>query len=134
MHLGFPAEARQIWRAANQPPSEALRICRIADSYAASGDRREALQLYHRAAALDPALAEPFQGQAILHFEAGEAELARDACRQALQRPLPADAREHLQDFAELLQRPATDPVSRNRARLNQGPPGANSRSGRPAS
>ena len=105
MHLGRPEQARRIWRAAVHPPSEAVRFCRVAASFAVQGDEQESLQLYRRAAALEPALAEPCLGLAYLHLLAGRAEPARDACRQAFQRELSDDQREHLQSFARLLDR-----------------------------
>lgn len=104
MHLGRPAQARRIWQAALHPPSEALRICRIAASHAAAGEHLEATQLYLRAARLAPTLAEPWLGLAILQLEAGHADAARDACRQALRKPLSGYERAHLESFAELLE------------------------------
>jgi tetratricopeptide (TPR) repeat protein len=103
MHLGCPTQARRIWRAALDPPSEAERFCRIAASYAAAGNWREASQLYLRAARLAPEMAEPRLGLAILHLQAGRADSARDECRQALQKACSDYEREHLQSFIKLL-------------------------------
>jgi len=114
MHLGHPAQARRIWQAALHPPSETERLCRIAASHAASGDWQEALQLYLRAARLAPESAEPFLGLAVLHFEAGQAASARDACQRALQKSLSDYEREHLQSFARLLEPRNRDPASRD--------------------
>jgi hypothetical protein len=83
LHLGKPDQARRAWLAATGPPSEALRLARLADADLAAWDFTSAETGYRRALALDPRMADAWVGLALAALETGSAGIARDAARTA---------------------------------------------------
>jgi tetratricopeptide (TPR) repeat protein len=84
LHLGHPAEARQIWERASEPPSPAVRQSRIATAALVSQDFRAAREGYESALKLDPKLGQAWFGLALLHAQLGEAGECLAACERGL--------------------------------------------------
>jgi Flp pilus assembly protein TadD len=103
MLVGRPALARQIWLKAKDPPSEAVRVSRLADTFWVEQDYEEAVRLYREARRHDPRRAEPSQALAWLYAERGQAEAALGACRDALSLPLADPQRDEIQSLQDLL-------------------------------
>jgi tetratricopeptide (TPR) repeat protein len=96
MHLGQPAQARRVWQQA-QPPSESLRLCRIASTFWVERDFETANRLYREAEDADPRSADALWGQAMLNAQLGNAEAAYEACRTGLDLALTPQQRSDLQ-------------------------------------
>jgi hypothetical protein len=105
LHLGRPADARRAWEQAAAPPSEALRRCRLAETYWVERDFAKAAVLYREALTADPHLAEAWWGLALLETQRGDADSTRQACREALRLSLPPRIRSELQNLETLLDR-----------------------------
>jgi tetratricopeptide (TPR) repeat protein len=123
LHLGRPADARRAWEQAAAPPSEAVRRCRLAETYWVERDLAQAAAQYRAALTADPPhkpgapatghkpeapakeLAEAWWGLALLEAQRGDAAAARQACREALRLSLPPRLRADLQGLATLLDR-----------------------------
>ncbi len=103
LHLGRPAEARRVWERAASPPSEAVRRCRLAETYWVERDFTRAAELYRQALGADPHLGEACWGLAVLEAERGEAGPALRACRQGLGLPLTDHQRDHLRALETML-------------------------------
>jgi len=88
LHLGRPAEARQLWERAADPPTPSLRLTRIATAQLAALDFEAARRTYQSALVLDRALGEAWFGLALLHTQLGEAEHALAAAREGLRSPV----------------------------------------------
>jgi hypothetical protein len=105
MHLGRPAAARELWRQALDPPSEALRQCRIADTYWIEGDIVTASKLYKEALAADPHQGDGLWALAMLYTQLGQAQPALEACRRAQNEPTLQRKQRELNELADLLAR-----------------------------
>ena len=93
LHLGRPAEARQIWECASDPPSPAIKLTRLATAALAALDFAMAETSYRAALDVDPARGEAWFGLALLHTQRGDAAGALAAARQGLRQALtPAQA------------------------------------------
>jgi tetratricopeptide (TPR) repeat protein len=104
LHLGRPADARRVWeRAAAPPPSQAVRLSRIATAALASQDFAAAREGFEAALKLDSGLGEAWFGLALLHAQLGEADEAAAACAGGLRRPLTEAQAALLTVFMELL-------------------------------
>jgi tetratricopeptide (TPR) repeat protein len=103
MHLGQPERARALWRKALGPPSEAVRLERLASTHWVERDFAEAVRLYRQAWKADPRRVEPGWALAWLHTQRGEAEPALHACRETLRLSPPARLREELSRLEQLL-------------------------------
>jgi tetratricopeptide (TPR) repeat protein len=88
LHLGHPAEARQIWERVAEPPSPAVRQSRIATAALVSQDFRAAREGYESALKLDPKLGEAWFALALLHAQLGEAAESLAACERGLRERL----------------------------------------------
>jgi tetratricopeptide (TPR) repeat protein len=109
LHMGRPADARQVWEQAS-PPAPADRLCRLATTFWVERDFPAATHLYREALAADPRRAEAWWGLAMIHTQKGQAGTALEACRNGL-RLQPSEAqRAVLQQLEALLPRYATSP------------------------
>ena len=70
------------------PPSEAVYLSRLADTFWAEGEFDAAIRHYREARQLDPRLIEPCWALAWLYAERGQADAALRACRDAIALPL----------------------------------------------
>jgi tetratricopeptide (TPR) repeat protein len=104
LHLGRPAEARQLWET-SAAPNEARRLCRLAETYWIEREFETALELYQKAAAQDPKLGEARWGLAMLLNQLGRLGPSREACRQGLNLQLTAPQREDLLGLQDMLKR-----------------------------
>jgi tetratricopeptide (TPR) repeat protein len=102
MHQGQPEVARQTWEKASDVPSEALRLCRYAESYWVERDFALATGAFQRSLELDPQLGEAAWGLAVLYCQLGDAQ-ARPALARALQLPLTKPQETSLRLLDELL-------------------------------
>jgi hypothetical protein len=105
LHLGKPAQARQLWERAKGPPSEALRRSRMASTFWIERDFSSAIGLYQQARQADPQAGEPCWALAWLYTQRGEADEALAACRQARQRQLSERAKSDMEALEALLAR-----------------------------
>lgn len=105
LHLGRPADARRAWQRASSPPSEALLQCRLGDTYFVERDFENAARAYRNALNTDTRQVEACWGLALLHTQLGQADLALQACRAALQLQVPHHQRAKLQALEHLLVR-----------------------------
>ncbi len=103
LHLGRPADARRVWERAAAPPSEAVRLSRIATAALASQDFGAAKEGFESALKLDSGLGEAWFGLALLHVQLGEAQEAAAACEAGLRRPGTEAQTAALKDFQELI-------------------------------
>jgi hypothetical protein len=103
LHLGYPAKARQVWQSALQPPSEAVRLARLASTFWVERDFSQAAKQYQQAGHSDRKLAEPHWARAWLYAEQGDAEAGLLACQNALNLSLPQPARTDLENLKKLL-------------------------------
>jgi tetratricopeptide (TPR) repeat protein len=103
LHLGRPELARRLWQQAKDPPSEAVRSARLADTFWVERDFESALRQYRQARRLDPQLAGPCWSLAWLHTERGLAADALADCRAGLTLSLPDPLRQELQALEVLL-------------------------------
>jgi tetratricopeptide (TPR) repeat protein len=103
MHLGRPDLARQVWRRAKTPPSEAVYQSRLADTFWVERDFDAAIRHYDAARRCDPHLIEPCLSLAWLHAERGNADAALHACRDCLALASGARLREELPSLQKLL-------------------------------
>jgi tetratricopeptide (TPR) repeat protein len=93
LHLGRPASARRIWQQAPDPPSEALRLTRLATASLAALDFAAAERAYLAALELDRTGSEAWFGLALLHTQRGDPAEALDAARNGLRQSCtPAQA------------------------------------------
>jgi tetratricopeptide (TPR) repeat protein len=111
MHLGRPALARRLWESASAPPSAALRLCRVADTYWVERDVNTAVRFYDQARQTDPRLPEPRVALAWLHCEEGQADAALGACSEALSLSHSDAVRSKLESLQKLLLPYASSPV-----------------------
>ncbi|MCA1684964.1 MAG: hypothetical protein LC745_03065, partial [Planctomycetia bacterium] len=84
LHLGQPAEARRLWRAAAAPPRPALRDARVAVTELVEADFNAARASYQAATTADPELFEAQYGLAVLEQDAGRAAESLAAARKAV--------------------------------------------------
>ncbi|WP_169975971.1 tetratricopeptide repeat protein [Tautonia rosea] len=91
MHLGYPDRARQSWQAVVDPPNLAIRQARVAATFYAVDDLDTARDAYRQALIEDPELFDAHFGLMLVEFDAGRADLALEAARNALGRA-PDDA------------------------------------------
>jgi pentatricopeptide repeat protein len=103
LHLGQPADARQIWARAADAPSPAVRQSRIATAALASQDFQAAREGYESALKLDSGLGEAWFGLALLHAQLGEAKEALAACEGALRQSLTPAQVAALEVFQKLI-------------------------------
>ncbi len=104
LHLGCPADARQIWEHAMAPPSSAQRQARIATALLAGLDFSAAERNYRAALDLDPTLGDSWFGLAWLHTERGNSAQALTACRHGLRQALTPAQRALLQGLQTLIE------------------------------
>jgi tetratricopeptide (TPR) repeat protein len=104
LHLGRPAEARRLWQHALSPPSEAVRLSRVASTFWVERDFDRAVRLYRQARRADPRLVEPCWALAWLQAQLGQADAALRACRAGL-RLQPSGGRSDLLALEALLVR-----------------------------
>ena len=102
--LGRPAEARQVWEKATDPPSVAERSNRIASAAMASMDFSAAAEAYHAALRHNPEMGEAWFGLALLHTQRGDAKEALKACREGLRRPITPAQRTFLHMIETLIE------------------------------
>lgn len=88
LHLGWPAEARQIWDRSADAPSTAVRLVRIAATALAAQDFPAAASLYHGALQVDPESVEAWFGLALLHTQLGDAAEAVATARDCRRLPI----------------------------------------------
>lgn len=87
-----PSERRLPWRpGAKRNPAAAAQAYNRASEYYRRGDRDRAIFFFTRAIENDDSLADAFLGLGAVYLEMGDAELAKDAYRLALERR-PGDA------------------------------------------
>jgi hypothetical protein len=108
MHLGYPRKAREVWEQAPTPPSEAVRLERLASTYWVESDLDEAIKLYTKAWAADSQRPEPGWSLAWLYTEKGNAAAGLAACRDLEQLNLTASLREEIGHLTQLLLRSGT--------------------------
>jgi hypothetical protein len=90
LHLGRPAEARELWERP-APPSRALQLARVATASLVMFDFDTALQTYRSALAIDPSVPDAWFGVALLHTQRGDADAALAAAREGLKHsPTPS--------------------------------------------
>jgi tetratricopeptide (TPR) repeat protein len=102
LHLGRNADARRVWERAAAPPSQAVRLSRIATAALASQEFAAAKEGFEAALKLDSGLGEAWFGLALLHVQLGEADEAAAACEAGLRRPGTAAQAASLKLFMEL--------------------------------
>jgi tetratricopeptide (TPR) repeat protein len=102
MHMGQPAAARQVWQAATSPPSEAVRLARLASTYWVERDFETARRTYQESLKKDPQLGEAWWGLAMMSAQLGQAQSLLDACRQGSQRKLSKREQEDLRELERL--------------------------------
>jgi Flp pilus assembly protein TadD len=105
LHLGDPDSARRVWAAANDPPSQALRLTRMASADLAALDSTAAVASCRAALKLDSTLGEAWYVLAIALVESGRADLALAAVRESLKHPLTDSERKVLAGVEALLNR-----------------------------
>ena len=105
LHLGDPDSARRAWADANDPPSQALRLIRIASAELAALDSTAALASCRMALELDPTLGEAWYMLATALVESGRAVEALAAIRESLRHPLTFSQRSALIGIEALLNR-----------------------------
>jgi hypothetical protein len=105
LHLGRPADARQIWQRATNPPSPAVRQSRIATAALASQEFPAARDGFESALTLDPGLGEAWFGLALLHTQLGEAAEASAAIERGLRQRLTEPQAASLRVFQILIKR-----------------------------
>jgi hypothetical protein len=108
MHLGRPADARRVWQRCPSPPSEAVRRCRLAETYWVERDFDTAARLFHEARELDGGLAEACWGLAMLETQRGRAGPALAACQAGLRSSPYPRQRTDLQSLEGFLKEVAT--------------------------
>jgi hypothetical protein len=105
LHEGDPDSARQEWAEVNDPPSQALRLTRIAGADLAALDAATALARCRTGLELDDTLGEAWYVLVIALVETGRAEEALAALGESLKRPLTASERRALIGIEALLNR-----------------------------
>jgi hypothetical protein len=103
LHLGNPQAARRVWSEAANPPSEAVRLTRMAGAELAALDAVAAEVLCQQALRLDPQLGEAWFVLAAARLEAGRMDEVAAASREALRCELTADQRERILGVQTLL-------------------------------
>ncbi len=106
LHLGRPADARQIWERAVDPPSPAIRLTRIATALLTELDFQTAAETLESALKLDPHLGEAWYCLALLHVQRGEPKPASAACESGLRQSLTPAQRSSLERFKALIAPP----------------------------
>jgi hypothetical protein len=105
LHLGYPDRARRVWQAASGPPSEAIRLARVASSYWAERDYTAAEQTYLQVRQAAPELLEPHWALAWIATELGRAGQAAESARAALGRSPPPTVQTELTALLAFLAR-----------------------------
>jgi tetratricopeptide (TPR) repeat protein len=105
MHVGEPAQARELWNAASQAGFEAERLARLADSYLVERQFERAENLYGQALERDPRLVAARWALAMLHIQRGDATSAHRACQAALDCDPPPELQATLAAFKAMLER-----------------------------
>jgi hypothetical protein len=103
MHLGRPDLARNVWRRAKTPPSEAMYQSRLGDTFWVERDFDAAIRHYDAARRCDPHLIEPCLSLAWLHAERGNADAALHVYRDSVALASGARLREEMQSLQKLL-------------------------------
>jgi tetratricopeptide (TPR) repeat protein len=103
MHIGRPADARRLWLNAQQPPSEALRLCRLGDTKWVERDYDAAIADYEQSRRLDPSLLQPCWALAWIQAQRGVADRSLPACQAALARNPTHSTRAALQSLESLV-------------------------------
>ncbi len=104
LHLGRPADARRVWERAADPPSQAVRLSRIATAALAAQDFAAARAGFESALKLDSGLGETWFGLALLHVQLGDAQDAAAACEAGLRGRGTEAQSASLKVFQELVQ------------------------------
>jgi hypothetical protein len=105
LHLGRPGDARRAWQRCSSPPSEAVRLCRLAQTHWVERDFEKAAASFEEARRLDGQLGEACWGLAVLEAQWGRAGSALRACREGLARSLTESQRADLRGLQPLLAR-----------------------------
>jgi tetratricopeptide (TPR) repeat protein len=103
MHLGRPADARQVWQGARTCPSSSLRLARIASTYWVEQDFEQAVEYFMQSRAADARSADAGWGLAFLNAQLGRASPARSSCREALRLRLSPRQRRDIESLEALL-------------------------------
>jgi hypothetical protein len=105
LHEGDPDTARHVWAEVNDPPSQALRLTRMAGADLTALDTAAALARCRTGLELDDTLGEAWYVLVIALVETGRAEEALAAVGESLKRPLTASERKSLIGIEALLNR-----------------------------
>jgi tetratricopeptide (TPR) repeat protein len=112
LSLGLPGNARRIWRKGLAPPSEGLRLCRLAATFWIEHDLDAAITLYGQALAGEPRQAVAWWALSMLHTQQGKASKALQACQAGLRLSVSQSQGTDLRQLEPLLTRfaPAGEP------------------------
>ncbi|HVX13117.1 MAG TPA: hypothetical protein VHC22_18175 [Pirellulales bacterium] len=105
LKLGQPGQARTIWQAASDVPSEHERNCRIAETYLVEQDLQQAMAWYGEVVSADPGMAAAWWGLALIHAQLGSAEAAFAACQHGLDCDLSSQQRTRFSEWQGLVGR-----------------------------
>ncbi len=105
LNLGAPIEARRLYEQAANPPSAALRHCRIADTHLVAFALEDAEHVYRQALGEDRSLGSGWFGLCVSLLHQGRPAEALKACRGALACTLTEPQREAMEKIRFLLAR-----------------------------
>jgi tetratricopeptide (TPR) repeat protein len=105
LHLGEPAVAQQLWKAATDAQSDALRLARIAEADLVLMDFEAAIRSWRAAVRMDRRLGEAWYGLALLYLQRGNAGETDNCCREGLRCSLTGPQRRALQQMRAFVAR-----------------------------